>query len=150
MIRDGKIIAWGVSNVDVDDMEELISVPHGGNVATNQVLYNLGRRGIEYDLLPWCRDRSVPIMAYSPLDEGRLLHDADLVHIAKAHQATPAQVALAFLKTRAGVISIPKTGSAERARENRDAMDIHLTAEDLAELSRVFPPPRRKMRLEVI
>ncbi|TCN29767.1 aldo/keto reductase [Sinorhizobium americanum] len=148
--RDGKIIAWGVSNFDVDDMEELISVPHGGNVAANQVLYNLGRRGIEYDLLPWCRDRSVPIMAYSPLDEGRLLHDADLVHIAKAHQATPAQVALAFLKTRAGVISIPKTGSAERARENRDAMDIHLTAEDLAELSRVFPPPRRKMRLEVI
>ncbi|APG91669.1 aldo/keto reductase [Sinorhizobium americanum] len=148
--RDGKIIAWGVSNFDVDDMEELISVPEGGNVATNQVLYNLGRRGIEYDLLPWCRDRSVPIMAYSPLDEGRLLHDADLVHIAKAHQATPAQVALAFLKTRAGVISIPKTGSAERSRENRDAMDIHLTAENLAELDRVFPPPRRKMRLEVI
>ncbi|APG85024.1 aldo-keto reductase family protein [Sinorhizobium americanum CCGM7] len=148
--RDGKIIAWGVSNFDVDDMEELILVPEGGNVATNQVLYNLGRRGIEYDLLPWCRDRSVPIMAYSPLDEGRLLHDADLVHIAKAHQATPAQVALAFLKTRAGVISIPKTGSAERSRENRDAMDIHLTAENLAELDRVFPPPRRKMRLEVI
>ncbi|AUX76904.1 MULTISPECIES: aldo/keto reductase [Sinorhizobium] len=148
--RDGKIVAWGVSNFDVDDMEELISVPGGGSVAANQVLYNLGRRGIEYDLLPWCRDRSVPIMAYSPLDEGRLLHDADLVHIAKAHQATPAQVALAFLKTRAGVISIPKTGSAERARENRDAMDIHLTAENLAELDRIFPPPRRKMRLEVI
>ncbi|PDT42529.1 MULTISPECIES: aldo/keto reductase [Sinorhizobium] len=148
--RDGKIVAWGVSNFDFDDMEELISVPGGGSVAANQVLYNLGRRGIEYDLLPWCRDRSVPIMAYSPLDEGRLLHDADLVHIAKAHQATPAQVALAFLKTRAGVISIPKTGSAERARENRDAMDIHLTAENLAELDRIFPPPRRKMRLEVI
>jgi diketogulonate reductase-like aldo/keto reductase len=89
-------------------------------------------------------------MAYSPLDEGRLLHDADLIHIAKAHQATPAQVALAFLKTRSGVISIPKTGSPERARENRDAMDIRLTTENLDELDRHFPPPRRKTRLEVI
>ncbi|ASY63634.1 Oxidoreductase, aldo/keto reductase family [Sinorhizobium sojae CCBAU 05684] len=148
--KAGKILAWGVSNFDVDDLEELIAAPDGGHVATNQVLYNLGRRGIEYDLLPWCRDRHVPVMAYSPLDEGRLLHDADLIHIAKAHQATPAQVALAFLKTRSGVISIPKTGSAERARENRDAMDIHLTAENLAELDRTFPPPKRKVRLEVI
>jgi diketogulonate reductase-like aldo/keto reductase len=148
--KAGKIRAWGVSNFDVDGMKELQSVPDGGNVAANQVLYNLARRGIEYDLLPWCRDRGVPIMAYSPLDEGRLLHDADLVHIAKAHQATPAQVALAFLKTRSGVIAIPKTGSPDRARENREAMDIHLTAENLAELDRVFPPPRRKMRLEVI
>jgi diketogulonate reductase-like aldo/keto reductase len=146
----GKIRAWGVSNFDVEDMEELEAVPHGGNVAANQVLYNLARRGIEYDLLPRCRDRGVPVMAYSPLDEGRLLHNAELIHIAKAHQATPAQVALAFLKTRSGVVSIPKTGSAERARENRDAMDIHLTAENLAELDRLFPPPKRKMRLEVI
>jgi diketogulonate reductase-like aldo/keto reductase len=131
-------------------MEELLALPHGGNVAANQVLYNLARRGIEYDLLPWCHDRHIPIMAYSPLDEGRLLHNADLIHIAKAHQATPAQVALTFLKTRSGVISIPKTGSAERARENRDAMDILLTPENLAELDRLFPPPRRKVRLEVI
>ncbi|MCA1407946.1 aldo/keto reductase [Ensifer sp. IC3342] len=148
--KAGKIVAWGVSNFDVDDMDELESVPDGRNVAANQVLYNLARRGIEYDLLPWCRDRGVPIMAYSPLDEGRLLHNADLIHIAKAHQATPAQVALAFLKSRAGVISIPKTGSAERARENRDAMDIHFTAENLAELDRLFPSPRRKIRLEII
>ncbi|WEX76275.1 aldo/keto reductase [Sinorhizobium numidicum] len=148
--KAGKIRAWGVSNFDVDDMEELETVADGGNAATNQVLYNLARRGIEYDLLPWCRDRGMPIMAYSPLDEGRLLHNADLIHIAKAHQATPAQIALAFLKSRSGVISIPKTGSAERARENRDAMDIHLTAENLAELDRLFPPPRRKTRLEVI
>ncbi|RVJ77035.1 aldo/keto reductase [Sinorhizobium medicae] len=146
----GKIRAWGVSNFDVDDMEELAAVPDGGNVAANQVLYNLARRGVEFDLLPWCRGRGVPIMAYSPLDEGRLLNDADLIHIAKAHQATSAQVALAFLKTRSGVISIPKTGSAGRARENRDAMDIHLTAENLAELDRHFPPPKRKTRLEVI
>lgn len=148
--KAGKILAWGVSNFDVEDMEELVALADGGDVATTQVLYNLARRGIEYDLLPWCRDRGVPIMAYSPLDEGRLLHNADLIHIAKAHQATPAQVALAFLKTRPGVISIPKTGSAERARENRDAMDIHLTAENLAELDRAFAPPKRKVRLEVI
>lgn len=148
--KAGKIGAWGVSNFDVDDMEELLAVPGGKNVAANQVLYNLSRRGIEYDLLPWCQKRGVAIMAYSPLDEGRLLRNPDLVHIAKAHQATPAQIALAFLKTRPGVISIPKTGSATRARENRDAMDIHLTAENLAALDNAFPPPKRKRSLEMI
>ncbi|AHK44808.1 MULTISPECIES: aldo/keto reductase [Ensifer] len=148
--KAGKIGAWGVSNFDVDDMEELLAVPGGKNVAANQVLYNLSRRGIEYDLLPWCQKRGVAVMAYSPLDEGRLLRNADLVHIAKAHQATPAQIALAFLKTRPGVISIPKTGSAERARENRDAMDIHLTPENLATLDNAFPPPKRKRSLEMI
>lgn len=148
--KAGKIGAWGVSNFDVDDMEELLAVPGGKNVAANQVLYNLSRRGIEYDLLPWCQKRGVAIMAYSPLDEGRLLRNPDLVHIAKAHQATPAQIALAFLKTRPGVISIPKTGSATRARENRDAMDIHLTPENLAALDNAFPPPKRKRSLEMI
>lgn len=148
--KAGKIGAWGVSNFDVDDMEELLAVPGGKNVAANQVLYNLSRRGIEYDLLPWCQKRGVAIMAYSPLDEGRLLRNPDLVHIAKAHQATPAQIALAFLETRPGVISIPKTGSATRARENRDAMDIHLTPENLTALDNAFPPPKRKRSLEMI
>ncbi|MCK3776229.1 aldo/keto reductase [Ensifer sesbaniae] len=148
--KAGKIRAWGVSNFDVDDMEELLSVPDGRHVAVNQVLYNLSRRGIEFDLLPWCQQRGIAIMAYSPLDEGRLLRNPDLIHIAKAHQATPAQIALAFLKTRPGVISIPKTGSVTRARENRDAMDIHLTADDLADLDRAFPPPKRKRSLEMI
>ncbi len=148
--KAGKIGAWGVSNFDVDDMEELLAVPDGKNVAVNQVLYNLSRRGIEFDLLPWCQKRGIAIMAYSPLDEGRLLRHPDLIHIAKAHQATPSQIALAFLKTRPGVISIPKTGSADRARENRDAMDIHLTAEDLGDLDRAFPPPKRKRSLEMI
>ncbi|WVT71933.1 aldo/keto reductase [Sinorhizobium chiapasense] len=148
--KAGKIRAWGVSNFDVDDMEELLSVPDGSHVAVNQVLYNLSRRGIEFDLLPWSQQRGIAIMAYSPLDEGRLLRNPDLIHIAKAHQATPAQIALAFLKTRPGVISIPKTGSATRARENRYAMDIHLTADDLADLDRAFPPPRRKRSLEMI
>ncbi len=100
--KAGKIRAWGVSNFDVDDMEELLSVPDGRHVAVNQVLYNLSRRGIEFDLLPWCQQRGIAIMAYSPLDEGRLLRNPDLIHIAKAHQATPAQIALAFLKTRPG------------------------------------------------
>ncbi|OCP38763.1 aldo/keto reductase [Ensifer sp. LC163] len=148
--KAGKIGAWGVSNFDVDDMEELLAVPGGRHVAANQVLYNLSRRGIEYDLLRWCQERGVAIMAYSPLDEGRLLRNPDLVHIAKAHQATPAQIALAFLKTRPGVISIPKTGSATRARENRDAMDIHLTPENLTALDNAFPPPKRKRSLEMI
>ncbi|NRP19667.1 putative oxidoreductase [Ensifer adhaerens] len=148
--RAGKIGAWGVSNFDVDDMEELLAVPDGRHVAANQVLYNLSRRGIEYDLLPWCQSRGVAVMAYSPLDEGRLLRNADLVHIAKAHQATPAQIALAFLKTQPGVISIPKTASPARAGENRDAMDIHLTGENLAALDAAFPPPKRKRSLEMI
>lgn len=148
--RAGKIGAWGVSNFDVDDMEELLAVPDGRHVAANQVLYNLSRRGIEYDLLPWCQSRGVAVMAYSPLDEGRLLRNADLVHIAKAHQATPAQIALAFLKTQPGVISIPKTASPARAGENRDAMDIHLTGENLVALDAAFPPPKRKRSLEMI
>lgn len=148
--RAGKIGAWGVSNFDVDDMKELLAVPDGRHVAANQVLYNLSRRGIEYDLLPWCQSRGVAVMAYSPLDEGRLLRNADLVHIAKAHQATPAQIALAFLKTQPGVISIPKTASPARAGENRDAMDIHLTGENLVALDAAFPPPKRKRSLEMI
>ncbi len=147
--KAGKIGAWGVSNFDVDDMEELLAVPGGKNVAANQVLYNLQRRGIEFDLLPWCQKRGVAVMAYAPLDGSGLLRNPDLVHIAKAHQATPAQIALAFLKTRPGVISIPKTGSAQRTRENREAMDIHLTAENLTALDHAFPPPRRKRSLEM-
>ncbi len=147
--KAGKIGAWGVSNFDVDDMEELLAVPGGTNVAANQVLYNLQRRGIEFDLLPWCQKRGVAVMAYAPLDGSGLLRNPDLVHIAKAHQATPAQIALAFLKTRPGVISIPKTGSAQRTRENREAMDIHLTAENLTALDHAFPPPRRKRSLEM-
>ncbi|MBW9062448.1 aldo/keto reductase [Rhizobium herbae] len=146
----GKIGAWGVSNFDSDDMDELFAVPEGGNVATNQVLYNLNRRGIEYDLLKDAQARGVPIMAYSPLDEGRLLRHPDLIHIAKAHQATVAQIALAFLIRNPGVIVIPKTGMPERARENRASVEVHLTDDDLAALDRIFPPPWRKVPLEMI
>jgi diketogulonate reductase-like aldo/keto reductase len=146
----GKIGAWGVSNFDSDDMEELFGVSNSGNVATNQVLYNLNRRGIEYDLLKDSQARGMPIMAYSPLDEGRLLRHPDLIHIAKAHQATVAQIALAFLIRNPGVIVIPKTGMPERVRENRGAVEVHLTEDDLAILDRAFPPPTRKMPLEMI
>ena len=146
----GKIGAWGVSNFDTDDMEELLAVPNGGDVATNQVLYNLARRGIEHDLLKDARTRDMPIMAYSPLDEGRLLRHSELIHIAKAHQATVAQICLAFLISRPGVIVIPKTGMPERVRENRATVEVSLTDEDFAALDRIFPPPRQKMPLEMI
>ncbi len=146
----GKIAEWGVSNFDTDDMEELGGVTDGGNVATNQVLYNLARRGIEHDLLRNSQTAGIPIMAYSPLDEGRLLRHPDLIHIAKAHQATVAQVALAFLIRNPGVIVIPKTGMPERARENRGSIEIELTADDLTILDKAFPPPVQKVPLEMI
>jgi diketogulonate reductase-like aldo/keto reductase len=131
-------------------MEELMAVPGGRNVATNQVLYNLGRRGIEFGLLPWCRRHGIPIMAYSPIEQGRLAHHPDLIHIAKAYQATPAQVALAYVLDQQGVIAIPKTSHAERARENREAVSIRLTPADRAVLDAAFPPPRKKKPLEMI
>jgi len=146
----GKIGAWGVSNFDVDDMEELMSVPGGENVATNQVLYNLARRGIEFDLLPWSEQRGIPAMAYSPLDEGRLLRHPALARIAAARGASAAQVALAFLLSRDNVVAIPKSGSPARVQENRNAADLELTAEDLAALDAAFPPPARKRPLEMI
>lgn len=146
----GKIGAWGVSNFDVDDMEELLAVPGGGNVATNQVLYNLARRGIEFDLLPWSDRRGIPTMAYSPLDEGRLLRHPTLAQIAAAHGATAAQVALAFVLSRDNVVAIPKSGSPARVEENRKAADLKLTAEDVAALDAAFPPPPRKRPLEMI
>lgn len=146
----GKIGAWGVSNFDVADMEELYALPDGANCAANQVLYNLGQRGIEYDLLPWCRAHDVAVMAYSPIEQGRLAHHPELIHIAKAYQATPAQVALAFLLRREGVIAIPKSANLRRVRENRDAVDLHVTEEDWAALDAVFPRPEHKMPLAMI
>ncbi|MDO1584446.1 aldo/keto reductase [Rhizobium oryzicola] len=146
----GKIGAWGVSNFDVDDMEELISVPGGEYCAANQVLFNLARRGIEYDLLPWCQQRSIPIMAYSPIEQGRLLRHPELVRIAKTYQATPAQVALAFVLEREGVVAIPKTSSVARVAENRGAIDLDISDEDWDALDDAFPPPTRKQALAMI
>jgi diketogulonate reductase-like aldo/keto reductase len=145
---EGLIGAWGVSNFDTDDMEELVSAPSGGNVATNQILYNLNRRGPEFDLLPWCRARNIPIMAYSPVDQGALLANQELIHLAKAYQATAAQIALAFLMRQGNVVAIPKTSSVHRVEENRSAIDIKVTDADWQALDRMFPAPKRKMPLE--
>ncbi len=148
--RAGKIAAWGVSNFDIDDMEELMQVPEGQNCAVNQVLYNLSRRGIEYDLLPWCQERNIPVMAYSPIEQGRILRNGELIRIAKAYQATPAQVALAFLLERESVIAIPKSANADRVAENAAAAELELSDEDLAALDAAFPPPDRKRPLEML
>ncbi|WP_439616218.1 aldo/keto reductase [Shinella sp.] len=146
----GKIGAWGVSNFDQNDMVELLDVAEPARPLANQVLYNLARRGIEYDLLRWSQVQGVPIMAYSPLDEGRLVGHPVLEEIGRIHHASSAQVALAFLLTKPGVIAIPKSGSPERVRENFRASEIRLTSEDLRLLDEAFPPPTRKRPLEMI
>jgi diketogulonate reductase-like aldo/keto reductase len=150
--RDGKIRHWGVSNFDVDDMEEItaLETKAGDRVAINQVLYNLTRRGIEHDLLPWCRTRGIPLMAYSPLEQGRLARRKALQTIATRLRATPAQVALAWVLRQPGVMAIPKSGNVERVRENHAAINLQLAPGDLAELDDAFPPPTRKIRLEMI
>jgi diketogulonate reductase-like aldo/keto reductase len=148
--RSGKIRAWGVSNFDISDMEELMGVPGGQNCAANQVLYNLSRRGIEYDLLPWCQESGMPVMAYSPIEQGRLARSGELIRIAKAYQATPAQVALAFLLERDGVIAIPKSSNPQRVEENAQAAELDLSDDDLSALDAAFPPPERKAPLEMI
>lgn len=146
----GKILRWGVSNFDVDLMKDLTALPGGRNCAANQVLYNLATRGIEYDLKPWMDERSMPAMAYCPLDEGRLLRHGGLREMAGRLGFTPAQLAIAFLLSRDGVIPIPKSSNPERVRENRAAADISLTQDHLSELDRIFPPPRAAEPLEMI
>ena len=148
--QSGKIRDWGVSNFDTDDMEELFEVENGRNCAVNQVLYNLSRRGVEYDLLPWCQKKGVPLMAYSPIEQGRILNNHELIRIAKAYQATPAQVALAFLLEREGVLAIPKSAKPERVEENRGATDLDISDEDWSSLDAAFPPPTRKTSLAML
>jgi diketogulonate reductase-like aldo/keto reductase len=150
LVRDGSIRAWGVSNFDVDDMEELAALPGGDAVATNQVLYNLARRGIEADLIPWCRARAIPIMAYSPVEQGRILRDSTLARVAKRHGAPPAQVALAWLLRQEDMMVIPKATNAAHVRENRAALDLSLSPADLAELDGAFPAPRGARPLEML
>ena len=148
--RQGKILHWGVSNFDTDDMEELAGVASGEEVQTNQVLYNLSSRSIDFDLLPWSRQRGIPVMAYSPIGQGDLTRDPKLAPVAERHEATAAQIALAWTMRQPGVIAIPKASSLEHVRDNRAALDIELTEADLAELDRAFPPPSRKRPLEMI
>ena len=146
----GKIRHWGVSNFDAADLQELAQLPGGEAVASNQVLYNVSRRGIEFDLLPAARQRALNVMAYTPIEPGRILADATLRKIAERHGATAAQIALAWVTREDGVIAIPRTGSPAHTRENAAAADIRLTADDLREIDRAFPPPSRKRSLEMI
>lgn len=150
LVRDGKIRYWGVSNFDVRDMEALVSAPGGGAAAVNQVLYNLTRRGIEYDLLPWCAERGVAVMAYSPLEQNRLLDAPALLDVAAQHGATPAQVALAWVMRNGCAIAIPKASTPAHVEQNRVALDIALTPADLAALDRAFGAPTKKQPLEMI
>ena len=148
--RAGKIRHYGVSNLDVDDMAELWSVPGGRAVQTDQLLYNLTRRGIEWDLLPSLRERRIPVMAYSPIEQARLLRHAGLVEFARRYGMTSAQVALAWLLRNDDVIVIPKTSRRDRLQENLGALEIRLTRAQLAELDRMFPPPDGARPLEMI
>ena len=146
----GKIHHYGVSNLDIANMQELWSVPSGPAVATNQLLYNLARRGIEWDLLPWLRERRIPIMAYSPIEQAKLTLNPKLVDFARRHGMTPAQVGLAWLLVHDDVIVIPKTGRRDRLKENIGALDHRLTQAQLVELDRLFPPPTGPRPLEML
>jgi diketogulonate reductase-like aldo/keto reductase len=150
LIEQGAIRYWGVSNFDVGDMEELFGLSGGDSCAGNQVLYNLRRRGIEAGLLPWCRERAIPIMAYSPFEQGRLLRDRVLTGVAIRHRATTAQIALAWILRHGDMMVIPKTSTETRVQENRAALDIELTERDLAELAKAFPAPKRQRPLELL
>jgi aldehyde reductase len=148
--RVGKIRYYGVSNLDLADMQELWSIPGGPAVQTNQLLYNLTRRGIEWDLLPWLREQGIPVMAYSPIEQARLVHNPQLADFARRYGMTPAQAALAWLLAHDDVIVIPRTGRRERLRENLGALDYRLTKAQLAELDRLFPPPTGPRPLEML
>ena len=147
---DGLIRAWGVSNFDRGDMEELFAIPHGARCAANQVLYHLGSRGIEWDMLPFCRSHRIAVMAYSPIGQGKLLKQRPLQAIARRLGVTPAQLALAWVLRQPGVVAIPKAASAEHVRENRAAAKIELDAGVLAELDRSFPPPTHPIPLAML
>jgi diketogulonate reductase-like aldo/keto reductase len=146
----GKIRFYGVSNLDLSDMRALWEEPGGHDVATNQLLYNLSRRGIEWDLLPWLRDKKIPVMAYSPIEQAQLVKNRKLSDFARRHEMTPAQAALAWLLAQDDIIVIPKTGSPDRLRENVGALEHPLNKEQLAELDRLFPPPSGPQPLDML
>ncbi|ACA17887.1 aldo/keto reductase [Methylobacterium sp. 4-46] len=149
LVRAGKIRAWGVSNFDTEDLDDLAEAG-GAACAVNQILYNVTRRGPEFDLLPAMDARGIAAMAYSPVEQGRLPGDGALAAVAARHGATPYQVALAFTLRRPGVMAIPKAGRLAHVQENARAADLALGAEDLAALDAAFPPPRRKTPLAML
>lgn len=150
LVDEGMIARWGVSNLDLDAMERLMQIDGAEDCAVNQLLYNLGSRGVEYDLLPWMQARDMPMMAYSPLGRGGLLEHPLILDIANRHSAETAQVALAAVLRHDGVIAIPKAGSVEHVEANADALDIQFDPEDLERLDQAFPPPTQAVPLDII
>ena len=150
LVDEGMIARWGVSNLDLDAMERLMQIEGAEDCAVNQLLYNLGSRGVEYDLLPWMQARDMTMMAYSPLGRGGLLEHPLILDIANRHSAEPAQVALAAVLRHDGVIAIPKAGSVEHVEANADALDIQFDPEDLERLDQAFPPPTQAVPLDII
>lgn len=153
--KEGKILRWGVSNFDTDDMNELFNLPNGNHCMTNQVLYHLGSRGIEFDLFPWQKSHKMPIMAYSPIAQGgtlrtQLLEDATVLGIAEEHGVKPMQIILAWCIRSNDVIAIPKAVQLEHVKENAASASIELTSEDLKRLEKIFPAPQKKMPLDNI
>lgn len=148
--RSGKIRHWGVSNFDTDDMEELLRIADGPGCSTNQVLYNVTRRGPEFDLIPWMARHRMPLMAYSPVEQGRLPGSGALSEVAAKHGASRFQVALAWLLQQGRAIAIPKAGQPDHVRDNHRALEIRLDPEDLQAIDAAFPPPARKRPLEMI
>jgi diketogulonate reductase-like aldo/keto reductase len=150
LVAEGKIRYWGVSNLDTDDMQELYELLDGERCQINQVLYNLTRRGPGFDLLPWCRERKMPIMAYSPIEQGHVPVDGVLTELADKYGVTPYQIALAWVLHQPGVIAIPKAAQVEHTAQNVAALDIVLSDEDLAAINREFPTATRKRPLEML
>ena len=146
----GKIRHWGVSNFDADDMEELAQLPHGSECATNQILYNVTRRGPEWDLLPWLQARRIPAMAYSPIEQGRLPRSVGLAELGRKHGSSVHQIALAWALRDLNVIAIPKAGKTDHVEQNRRALDIRLEPADLDAIDAEFGPPARKRALDMI
>lgn len=146
----GKIRSYGVSNFDREDMEEASQLPGGSSIVTNQVLYNLVRRGIEWNLLPWCRQRGIPIMAYSPIEQGRLLIQPALQQIAQTRNVTPAQVAIAWLLHQDDVMVIPKSSRIEHIQQNYAALTLKLNVDELERLDQAFPVPVRPVPLQML
>ncbi len=149
LVEEGKILRWGVSNLDTDDLEELVA-SGGAACATDQILYNLTRRGPEHDLLPWLAERGIPTMAYSPVEQGRLVAHPGLRTLADELGVTPAQMALAWLLAQDDVVAIPKAGRATHVRDNRAAADLTLDAEVLGRLDEIFPRPEGRVPLEIL
>ena len=147
---EGKIVDWGVSNFDADDMAELKRVGDGDRCAANQVLYHLGSRGIEWQLLPDSQRAGIPIMAYCPLGQGELIGHPAIVQLADKHAVAPSAIALAFLLAKPGILAIPKSSHAERVKDFATAREVKLDAEDVAILDREFPPPECKMALNIV